>query len=91
MKEWLRNKLKNFINNYEEATLGSLVKMEEESINSSPILYFKVFDAVGGKVVEFTRYDKKIDRRISTTYIITNDQDFGERISKISTLENLKS
>jgi hypothetical protein len=49
-----------------------------------------VFNAVGGKVVEFRRYDRKSDRNDSTTYIITNDQDFGERIAKIAMMENLK-
>ena len=59
--------------------------------DSDPILNFRVFSAVGGKVVEFTHYDRKTDRRHSTTYIITNEQDFGERIAKISTMEVLKS
>jgi hypothetical protein len=61
-----------------------------EAVSDDPILHFKVFTAVGGKVVEFRRYDRKSDRNDSTTYIITNDQDFGERISKIATMEQLK-
>jgi hypothetical protein len=59
-------------------------------VSDEPILNFKVFSAVGGKVVEFRRYDRKSDRNDSTTYIITNDQDFGERIAKIATMEQLK-
>lgn len=61
-----------------------------EAVSDDPILNFKVFNAVGGKVVEFRRYDRRTDRNDSTTYIITNDQDFGERISKIATMENIK-
>ena len=60
------------------------------SINDDPVLNFKVYTAVGGKVVEFRRYDRKSDRNDSTTYIITNDQDFGDRITKIATMEKLK-
>ena len=60
------------------------------SINDDPVLNFKVYSAVGGKVVEFRRYDRKNDRNDSTTYIITNDQDFGDRIAKIATMEKLK-
>ena len=60
------------------------------SINDDPVLNFKVYTAVGGKVVEFRRYDRKSDRNDSTTYIITNDQDFGDRIAKIATMEKLK-
>jgi hypothetical protein len=54
------------------------------------VLNFKVYSAVGGKVVEFRRYDRHKDRNDTTTYIITNDQDFGERIAKIAMIENLK-
>lgn len=61
-----------------------------DSVGDDPILNFKVFSAVGGKVVEFRRYDRQRDRNDSTTYIITNDQDFGERIAKIAMMENLK-
>ena len=63
---------------------------ECETISDEPVLNFKVYTAVGGKVVEFRRYDRKSDRNDSTTYIITNDQDFGERIAKIATMEKLK-
>lgn len=68
-----------------------LIPQDEcDVVSDDPILNFKVFNAVGGKVVEFRRYDRKSDRSDSTTYIITNDQDFGERIAKIAMLENLK-
>ena len=62
----------------------------EAICGDEPVLNFKVYSAVGGKVVEFRRYDRKSDRNDTTTYIITNDQDFGERISKIATMEKLK-
>ncbi len=55
------------------------------------ILNFKVYNAVGGRIVEFRHYDRHKDRNFHQTYIITNDQDFGERISKIATLEVMKS
>ena len=89
MKKWLRKKLLNIIYSEEKEPTGVLVK-EGESINSDPVLQFRVFGAVGGKVVEFSHYDRRTDRRNSTTYIITDDQDFGDRISKIATLESLK-
>lgn len=69
-----------------------LVSRSEEAMPADePVLNFKVYSAVGGKVVEFRRYDRRNDRNDSTTYIITQDQDFGERIAKIATLENLKN
>jgi hypothetical protein len=45
---------------------------------------------VGGKIVEFSRYDPKSDRTDRQIYIIGKDEDFGEKISKISTLEVLR-
>jgi hypothetical protein len=70
---------------------GLDVSRDEAAVcGDDPILNFKVYPAVGGKVVEFRRYDRKSDRNDTTTYIITNDQDFGERISKIATMEQLK-
>jgi hypothetical protein len=68
-----------------------VLSADSDSVSSDPILNFRVFSAVGGRVVEFRHYDRKMDRNNTTTYIITNDQDFGERISKIATLEVMKS
>ena len=59
-------------------------------IDSEPTLQFKVYSAVGGKIVEFSRYDRKTDRHDHQVYIINKDEDFGEKISKISTLEVLR-
>ena len=71
---------------------GRLISRDDcDAVSDDPILHFKVFTAVGGKVVEFRRYDRHSDRSDSTTYIITNDQDFGERIAKIAMMENLKT
>ena len=78
--------------NEETATVSNrLIARDSEAMcGDEPVLNFKVYSAVGGKVVEFRRYDRKTDRNDTTTYIITNDQDFGDRISKIATMEKLK-
>ena len=94
---WLKLKFRDWINSaqdiHETSTRSNRLvsSVEEKSISDDPVLNFKVYSAVGGKVVEFRRYDRKSDRNDSTTYIITNDQDFGERIAKIATMENLKA
>ena len=59
-------------------------------VNSDPTLQFKIYNAIGGKVVEFSRYDRKNDRSFHDIYIIGKDEDFGEKISKIAMLEVLK-
>ncbi len=91
--KWLKRKLRNWLmsNESEDRIIGSTLKVREsDDMNSDPVLNFKVFSAVGGKIVEFRQYDRQKDRHFSQTYSITNDQDFGERISKIATMEILK-
>ena len=72
---------------------GLQLKVREETscVESDPVLNFKVYSAIGGRIVEFRKYDRNRDRNETQTYIITNDQDFGERIAKIATMENLKT
>ena len=59
-------------------------------IGSDVSLQFKVYNAIGGKIVEFSRYDPKTDRHDRQIYIVSKDEDFGEKIAKISTLEVLR-
>jgi hypothetical protein len=59
-------------------------------VNSDPTLQFKIYNAIGGKVVEFSRYDRKSDRHHHDIYIIGKNEDFGEKIAKIAMLEALK-
>ena len=87
---WVREDWDNARQEQDCMTSRLISTAENASINDDPVLNFKVYSAIGGKVVEFRRYDRKSDRNDSTTYIITNDQDFGERIAKIATMENIK-
>ena len=59
-------------------------------VNSDPTLQFKIYTAIGGKVVEFSRYDRQKDRHFHDIYIIGKNEDFGEKIAKIAMLESLK-
>jgi len=95
--KWLKRKLRDWINNpdkveYHQMSNKLVASREVEAgmCDTDPILNFRVFSAVGGQVVEFRRYDRKTDRNDTSTYIITKDQDFGEKISKIANLEMLK-
>jgi hypothetical protein len=67
-----------------------LSTVSTRDINSDPTLQFKVYNAIGGKVVEFSRYDRQKDRNFHDIYIIGKDEDFGEKIAKIAMLEVLK-
>ena len=93
---WFKRKLASWVNDYNnepkaQLEVGSTRLISgRDQIESEPILNFKIYSAVGGKVVEFRLYDRKNDQSFGTTYVITNDQDFGTAISKIATLEMLK-
>jgi hypothetical protein len=98
--KWLKKKLRSWVleaNEYDTSDMadkpGRLVASRdvEPVLENDPILNFRVFSAVGGRVVEFRIYDRQKDRHNTQTYIITKDEDFGEKIAKIATLESMKT
>lgn len=75
---------------YPTVTSKNSIGMSSRDVNSDPTLQFKIYNAIGGKVVEFSRYDRKSDRHHHDIYIIGKNEDFGEKIAKIAMLECLK-
>lgn len=94
MVKWFKRKIRNWLlqgEDVKQECIRLTASDEIGTLDSDPILNFKVYSAVGGKVVEFRHYDRQKDRSFNQTYIISNDQDFGERIAKIATMEVLKN
>ena len=92
--KWVREDWDNARNTPQQDCYPS-TKLSGNSINgrdvsSDPTLQFKIYNAIGGKVVEFSRYDRKLDRAFHDIYIISKDEDFGNKIAKIAMLEVLK-
>lgn len=95
---WIKRKLIKWLKEEDEPVKMSgsigyanqVVSKEGGMLNSDATLNFTVYNAIGGKVVEFRRYDRRSDRSSTSVYIIGKDEDFGEKISKISTLEVMK-
>jgi hypothetical protein len=94
---WLKRKIRRWLDSEQDICIredvvysNKLGSVSTRSMDSEPTLNFKVFSAVGGKIVEFSRYDPKTDRHERQMYIIGRDEDFGEKIAKISTLEVLR-
>ena len=52
---------------------------------------FHLYKATGGFVVETQSYDKRTDRHQTQLYVFNNDQEIGQEIGKIITLESLRS
>ena len=92
MKKYrFRNWLRNWINTYEEDSpqIEKLTVSRDESIDTDPMV-LKVFRANGGTVIETRKYDRLKDRSFNQLHVITHDQDLGESIGKIITMESLR-
>ena len=92
---WLRLKILRWLeSDGPERANGKILRIntvEDRGVSDEPVMRFKVYSAIGGRIVEFSRHDHRVDRHDHTLYIINNDEDFGQRIAKIATLENLKN
>jgi hypothetical protein len=70
--------------------ISTIDDVESNGVDSDPTMRFKIYSARGGKIVEFSRYDRQKDRNEHDLYIIGKDEDFGERIARIAMLESMK-
>ena len=62
---------------------------KDDSLQSRGIA-FTLYNANGGTVVELRDYDPVQDRHTNVMYVISKDQDLGEQLSHIVTMEALK-
>jgi hypothetical protein len=94
MKNWLRNKLHSFM-----FPQDSLVESRASTKNSavsrgrtldSRGMSFTIHQASGGYVLEYSSYEEKTDRHTHNLHIIPSDQDMGQGIAHIITLEMLR-
>lgn len=53
-------------------------------------LNIRVHAALGGKIVSFSRYDRKSDRSNNSVYVIPDEHDFERELGKLITLESMK-
>lgn len=58
---------------------------------SSDGIRFQVYRASGGFVIECRQYDRIKDRPINSIHIVTDDEDLGNKIGQIITMESLRS
>jgi hypothetical protein len=67
---------------------SEIVEEDPHSLNDG--LRINIKKVIGGSLVTFRHYDRKIDRHEHKTYIITSDQDFNLELGKIITMESLR-
>lgn len=95
MKKWLRKKLRDFLSDRSEIRLKGNDISLPHALSTPPTLQFSIYSAIGGSIVEFRRpvrnqknvFDDAVETQI---YLIHKNEDIGERIAKIITLEHLK-
>jgi hypothetical protein len=71
---------------------SSTIKQQRVSHNydDDSVISFKVYGANGGKIVEAGRYNDKHDQERIKLYIIDENEDFAESLSRIVTMEYLR-
>jgi hypothetical protein len=98
---WLKLKLRNWVNSAQDVSEPEYVSMKMATSNSIGIgrgpsldsdkgIRFQVYKANGGMVVETSMYDRVKDRHHNSLYIITDAQELGKELAKIITMETLK-
>ena len=68
---------------------AKLAMSENREINNNGF-NFKVHKANGGTIIEMNKYDEVNDRHKNAIYVIMDDKDLGEELSKIITVEGLR-
>ena len=73
---------------YDHKITGSALEDDPHELNDGLRITLK--RVIGGTLVTFKTFDKKLDRYESRTYIITTDQDFNAELAKTITLESMR-
>ena len=92
---WLKRRLRNWILDDSKERDGSprqggrgLISTDSESLSTEP-LRLSIYSASGGTVVETRTYDRQKDRSQNQLYVINDDEDLGDQLSKIITITSL--
>lgn len=97
--KWLKRKLRDWVrdaNNDDDnpckamLSSGANVVARDDVETFGEPMRFTLTKANGGFIVSTRRYDNRADRSTGDNYIITDEHDLGEEISKIVTMESLR-
>jgi hypothetical protein len=68
---------------------GTVSIRESDDFASEPI-QFRMYKAAGGWAIEFKQYDNRNDRMDTSLYVVNGEEELGNQISRIITMEALK-
>lgn len=57
--------------------------ISRDDIDAAPTVNFSVSFAQGGKIITTSHYDPRTDRNNRTVHVITDEDDFAERVKEI--------
>lgn len=88
IKRWLRN----WLNDDHSQKIAVVSEASQSSeVDAEKFLDFRVLFAQGGRVIQTRRYDRVKDRSNTSLYIVTEDQNLGQEIENIITMESLRA
>jgi hypothetical protein len=79
---WIKRKILKWAS--DDGAISGGCYIDKSSPESEPTMNFKIYNATGGKIVEFRQYDRKNDNIVNKLYIIDETADFGDSIKKIA-------
>lgn len=88
MIQWAKKKIVKWAQQEKNVLVAS--DEVESRPNSAPVLYFRIYNAVNGQILEFSYYNQKTDQRHNTVYIVEKDEDLSTYVNKCLSIELLK-
>jgi len=85
-KRWIRN----WLNEEQVEALSGSRLVDSTELDSNQPMRITIHRAAGGMVVETRTYDRLKDRNNQNLHIVTHEQNLGESLSKIVTMESLR-
>jgi hypothetical protein len=90
MKLTIKQRIRNWLMNDSQPDECYAVEDENGPDLNSQSFRLSVYGASGGTIIETTKYDRKSDENRHSLYVVTEDKDLGEELSKIITMEQLR-
>ena len=90
MKLTIKQRIRQWLMNDDHPDECYAVEDENGPDLNSQSFRLSVYGASGGTIIETTKYDRKSDENRHSLYVVTEDKDLGEELSKIITMEQLR-
>lgn len=95
---WFRKKCKQALGHDEELALETVSYASTQHSLSSRMggssgtdsLNFQIYFADGGYVLEYSHYDRKADEYVRRLHLVRSDENLGDDIAKVITVEMLR-